>query len=166
MLLEATLSELEVVDEFVEYMVYCCATRGNLEMTVVAGMLVAVNFLHEHWVGRALSYNHFRSNVVKKGIKRMHMTSRSRSWGMLKGMEGGCKEWGVCGRVAWIRLALSCLMLLRTSELSAEHDARVHVVHCLRGDNVASYAGGQQVKGGDSQEVEAVEVPFQSTKGE
>lgn len=34
MLLEATLSELEVVDDFVEYMVYCCATRGNREMTV------------------------------------------------------------------------------------------------------------------------------------
>lgn len=81
-------------------------------------------------------------------------------------MEGGCKEWRVCGRVAWIRLALPCLMLLRTSELSAEHDGRVNVVHYLRGENVASYAGGHQVKGGDSQEVDAVEVPFQSAKGE
>ena len=44
--LEATASELVVVDEPAEYMAYCCAVRGNRESTV-AGKLVAVNFSHE-----------------------------------------------------------------------------------------------------------------------
>ena len=36
------------------------------------------------------------------------------------------------GRVVWIGLALTYLLLLRASELFAEDDGRVHVVYCLR----------------------------------
>ena len=51
--LEATASELEVVDELAEYMAYCCAVRGNRE-SKVAGKLVVVNFFHEQWMGKSL----------------------------------------------------------------------------------------------------------------
>ena len=54
--LEAPTSELEVVDELVEYMAYCCAVQRNRESTV-AGKLVAVNF-HEQWMGKSLPLEH------------------------------------------------------------------------------------------------------------
>ena len=41
--LEEKMSEREVVDELVEYMVYCCAARGDRE-TTIASKLVAVSF--------------------------------------------------------------------------------------------------------------------------
>ena len=70
--LEATASELEVVDELVEHMAYCCAVRGNQEPTV-AGKLVAVNFFHEQGMGKSLPLNHSRIKAVKEGIKRAHV---------------------------------------------------------------------------------------------
>ena len=66
--LEATASELDVVDELAEYMTYCCAVRGNWESTV-AGKLVAVKFFHEQRMGRSLPLNHLRIKAVKEGIK-------------------------------------------------------------------------------------------------
>ena len=44
---------------------------------------------------------------------------RPLSWEMLKEMEEAAKEWGVGGRVAWIGLALTYLLLLRASKLFA-----------------------------------------------
>ena len=41
--LEATVSELEVVDELEDYMAYCCAARGNQVMTMT-GKLVTAKF--------------------------------------------------------------------------------------------------------------------------
>lgn len=70
-LLEATSSEVDVVEELVEYMAYCCATRGKREMTVI-GNLVAVNFLHEQWVERPPPLSHLLIKVVKEDIKKAH----------------------------------------------------------------------------------------------
>lgn len=39
----------------------------------------------------------------------------------------------VSGRVAWIRLVQSYLMLMRESEVFAKNDGKVHAVYCLRG---------------------------------
>ena len=68
---------------------------------------------------------------------------------MLKEMEEAAKEWGVGGRVAWIGLALSYLLLPRVSELFAEDDGRVRTVYCLRGEDVAFYTGERKVEGGE-----------------
>lgn len=38
-------------------------------------------------------------------------------------------------------MVLTYLILLRVSELLAEDDGRVHTVYCLRGGDVAFYAG-------------------------
>lgn len=43
--LEATVSDVEVAEELVEYIVNCCAVQGSWE-TTVAGKLVTVNFFH------------------------------------------------------------------------------------------------------------------------
>ena len=109
--LEATASELEVVDELAEYMAYYCAVRGDRESTV-AGKLMAVNFFHEQWMGKTLTLNHFRIKAVKEGIKRAHVEGgtqqrikRPLSWEMVKEMKEAAMEWGVGGRVAWIGLA-------------------------------------------------------------
>ena len=55
------------------------------------------------------------------------------------------------GRVAWIGLALTNLLLLRVSNLFAEDDGSIHTVYCLRGGDVAFYASERQVEGGRSQ---------------
>lgn len=85
---------------------------------------------------------------------------------MLRGMEGAGKDWGVGGRVAWIRLALSYLILLRVSELFAQDDGKVHAVYCLRGKEVEFYAGERQMEGENKPEVETVEVRFRGSRGE
>ena len=56
-------------------------------------------------------------------------------------MEGEAKEWGMGGRIAWIGLALTYLILLRASEFFAEDDGSVHAVCCLRGGDMIFYAG-------------------------
>ena len=101
---------------------------------------MAVNFFHEQWMGKTLPLNHFRIKAVKEGIKRAHVEGgtqqrmrRPLSWEMLKEMEEAAKEWGMGGRVVWIGLALTYLLLLRASELFAEDDGSVHAVYCLRG---------------------------------
>ena len=69
------------------------------------------------------------------------------------------------GRVVWIGLALTYLLLLRASELFAEDDGRVHAVYCLRGGDVVFYAGERQVEGGKSPWIDKVEVRFRGSKG-
>ena len=54
--LEATTSELEVVDKLAEYMAYCCAVRRN-RVSTVAGKLIAANF-RKQWMGKSLPLNH------------------------------------------------------------------------------------------------------------
>ena len=84
---------------------------------------------------------------------------------MPKDMEEGAKEWGVSGRVTWIGLALTYLLLLRASELFTEDDGRVHAVYGLSGGDVAFYEGERQVEEGSSPEVDTVEVWFRGSKG-
>ena len=155
-----------------EYMAYCCAVRGNRE-TTVAGKLVAVNFFHEQWVGRSLPLKHFRIKAVKEGIKRSHVEGgyqqrvrRPLTWEMVKGMEEVAQSWGVGGRIAWIGLALTYLLLLRASELYAEDDGKVYAVNCLKGRDVAFFAGERQIMAGDSPGVDTVEVRFRGSKGD
>ena len=57
--LEATESELELVEKLVECLAYCCVGRGNRE-TMVAGKLVATNSFREQWLGRLLLVTHVR----------------------------------------------------------------------------------------------------------
>ena len=160
------------MDEPAKYMAYCCAVRGNRESTV-AGKMVAVKFFHEQWMGKSLSLNHFLMKAVREAIKRAHVEEgtqqrmrRPLSWETLKYMKEAAKEWGVGGRVAWIGLALTYLLLLRASELFAEDDGRVHAVYCLRGGVVAFYAGERQVEGGSSPGIGWVVVHFRGSKGD
>ena len=48
-------------------------------------------------------------------------------------------------------------MLLRASKLFPEDDSRVHAVYCIRGKDVAFYAGKRQMRRGNSTEVDTVE---------
>ena len=122
------------MDELAEYIAYCCAAQGNWE-TTIAGKLVVVNFFHEQWMGRSLPLDRFQIKAMKKRIKRARVEGgtqqrarRPLSWDMLKRMEGVAKGCGVGGRVEWIGLALTYLILLRASELIAEDDGNVHAV--------------------------------------
>ena len=44
------------------------------------------------------------------------------------------------GRVAWIGLALSYVMMLDVLELFTEDEGCMQAVYCLRGEDVAFYA--------------------------
>ena len=81
-------------------------------------------------------------------------------------MEREAKEWGVGGRVAWIGLALTYLILLRASGMFAEENGSVHAVYCLRVEDVAFYAGERQVEGRSSSTVKTVEVRIRGSKGD
>ena len=87
-------------------------------------------------------------------------------WETLDAMEEAAKKWGGSGRVAWIGLALTYLLLPRASELFAEDDGSVHAVYGLRGGDVAFYEGEWQVEEGSSPEVDTVEVRFRGSKGD
>ena len=88
---------------------------------------------------------------------------RPLSWEMSKRMERAAKELGVGGRVAWIGLSLTYLILLRVSELFAEDDGSMHIVYCLRGGDVAFYAGERQVEGGSIPGRDTMEVRFRGS---
>ena len=140
--LEAMASELD--------MAYCYAEWGNRESTV-AGKLVAFDFVHEQWIRKSLPRNHFRIKAVREGIQRAYVERGSQqrmrrplSWEMLKEMEEAAKEWRVGGRVAWIGLDLTYLLLLRASELFAEDNGSLHAVYVLRVGDVAFYTGERQ----------------------
>ena len=64
--LEATKSELEVVEELMECQAYCCAGKGNQE-TMIAGKLVATNSFREQWLGMLLFVNPFRLKADAEG---------------------------------------------------------------------------------------------------
>ena len=66
--LEATASEVEVVDELAEYMAYCGAARGTRE-TPIAGKLVAVNFSHKQWAGARPFPDQSREGRNQKGAR-------------------------------------------------------------------------------------------------
>lgn len=81
---------------------------------------------------------------MKEGIKGVHEEEgtqqqvwKSLTWGMLNRMEVPVRNWGVGGKVNWIGLALTYLMLLRASGLFAEDDEKVHDIYCLIGEGAA-----------------------------
>ena len=134
---------------------------------------MAVNFFHEQWMGKTLPLNHFRIKAIKEGIKRAHVEGgtqqrmrRPLSREMLKEMEEAAKEWEVGGRVAWIGLALTYLLLLRASKLFTEDGSRVRAVYCLRGGDVTFYAGERQVEIGSGPRIDIVVVHFRGSKGD
>ena len=88
------------------------------------------------------------------------------TWAMLKEMEDTAGEWGVGGRIAWIGLALTYLLLLRASELYAEDSGRVHAQYCLRRKDIAFFAGNRQVEAGGDPGVDTVEIRFRGSKGD
>lgn len=71
-------------------------------------------------------------------------------------------------RIARVKLVLSCLRLLTEGVgILTEDDSRAHAVYCLRGEDVAFYAGECQVEeeGNNNPEVNAVEMRFRGFKG-
>ena len=111
--------ERELVDELTAFMTYGCAVRGNKKGTTM-GEVQAVNFYHEQWMGLSLILGHFRVKAVRQGIRRAHAEvgnqpemRRPRTWEMVKDLEGCAVNWVLRGRVIWMGLMLSFLLLLR-----------------------------------------------------
>ena len=81
-------------------------------------------------------------------------------------IEGSAKEWRVGRRVAWIRLTLSYLMLLKASELYEGDDGRIHAVYCSRGEDVILFTAERQKERGNSLEHDTVEEELRGFKGD
>lgn len=113
----------ELVDDLMLFMAYCCAVRGNKEGTIME-KLQAVNFYHGQWVDLSLPLDHFRIKAVRQGIKRAYVEvgnqprlRRPLTWEPVKELERCAVDSGVGGRVMWMGLALSFILLLQASEL-------------------------------------------------
>ena len=65
----------------------------------------------------------------------------------------------------WIGLALTYLLLLRTSEVFAEENGVFHEVCCLRRGDVAFFWGGRQLRRRREREADKVEIRFRGSKG-
>lgn len=70
------------------------------------------------------------------------------------------------GRVAWIRLALTYLILLSEGVRVVRREDDGNVVYCLRGRDVALYAVERQVEVGSYPGVYTVEVRFRESRGD
>ena len=134
---------------------------------------MAVNFYHEQWGGLSLPLQHFRIQAAKKGIRRAHAEARDQTrvkrpltWEMIRVMEESIGAWGVGGRIAWIGLALTYQLLLRTSELFADKGGKVHEVCCLRRGDVAFFEKGVQLGPGGKEAADMVEIRFKGGKGD
>ena len=108
------MNEWELVDELMEFVGYCCMERKNKHVTVAA-KLIAMIFYHELWVGLSLPLHHFRIKAVRKGVKKAHVEAgnqtrvrRPLAGEMTRVMEESIGEWGLGGKIAWIRLVWLC----------------------------------------------------------
>lgn len=70
------------------------------------------------------------------------------------------------GRVAWIRLALTYLILLSEGVRVVRREDDGNVVNCLRGRDVALYAVERKVEVGSYPGVYTVEVRFRESRGD
>ena len=107
--------EMELVGEWVEFMGYSCAEKGNKESSIV-GKLVVINFYHEQFVGLSVPMGYPLIRSVSQGIKRAHVETGSQqrvrrplTRRMFRGMQGSIASWVDRERVLWIGLPLSCL---------------------------------------------------------
>ena len=87
------MGEMELVWEWVEFMGYCCAGKGNKESTIV-GKLLAINLYHEQSLRLPVPMSNPLIRSVRQGIKREHVGMGSRqkvrkplTWGMLTEMQ-------------------------------------------------------------------------------
>jgi len=164
--------EMGIVDDLAAYMAYCASEKKNKEATVGA-KLVAVNFYHLQYKRMKLPLDSPYIKGIREGIRRSQAEAgleqrvrRPLTWGMITEMQPEFKGEGERGRVLWIGLALSYLLMLRSEELFDRGKGKVHEVHCLQRRDVAFFKGNEQLMGDKRKEADKVEVRFRGSKGD
>ena len=137
------------------------------------GKLVAVNFYHQQFQNMSLPLSNPYIKGVAQGIKKGHVEKgtqarvrRPLTWGMLSSMQQSVGGEGAGGRVLWIGLALTYLLMLRASELFAERDGKIHDVYCLCRGDVAFFEGDEQLEGSERVRANKIEVHMRGSKGD
>jgi len=117
------LEEVEVAEELASFIGFCTDNLGNKESTV-GGKLVGVSFYHQQYKGMKLPLGSPYLRGVMQGIRRKQAESgveqrirRPLTWGMIMEMQRDVGAEGEEGRVLWIGLALTYLLMLRSEEL-------------------------------------------------
>lgn len=166
------LEEAQVAEELAEFMAHCTHDLGNKEATI-GGKLAAISFFHQQYMGVKLPLGNAFLKGVRLGIKRRQVGEgvqqrirRPLSWGMITEMQREAAGWGQGGRVLWIGLALSNLLMLRASELFAGAGGKVNEEYILRRGDVAFFRGTEQVMGARRREADKVEARFRASKGD
>lgn len=109
--------------------------------------------------------------MVKHVVRRSHAGAvnqprvrRPLTWRLSVGTEDCAEKWGIGGIVLWIRLALFYVLLLRASELFADHESAMHEFYCFKGEDVAFHIEYLPLERGALKEVERVEMRFRGSK--
>lgn len=140
----------ELIQALIEFVAWCCSQKGNLAKTI-SGKLAAVQFFHRTNVQLELPTGAPLVNRALKGIERIHVQvgtpRRVRgpvSWETLLQGQHLIPSWGQGGRVLWLCLALSYLLMTRAEEMFASMAGEVHPVHCLCREDV-TFMNAEQV---------------------
>lgn len=96
----------------------------------------------------------YRIKAEAEGTKRVHEKGGNQQWvrrplslETSRRMEEEAKVWEVWRNVAWVRMALSCLMMPTVTEFFEKDEGRMHDVYYLKGGNNEFYAYKRQVDG-------------------
>ena len=135
---------MEQVEKLAAFMAYCTSEKN--EETTIGSKFVAVNFYHMQYdKGMKLPLDSLYIKGVRQGIKRKQVEAGAEqrmrgplTSGMLTEMQQEVRKRGDEGKVLWIGLALTYLLMLRSEELYGRERVRVYEVHCLQGEDVAS----------------------------
>ena len=110
-----------------EFMASRCYVHNNQESTV-RGYLAAIEFLHKMYAGWKLPTSHRMIVAVGKGIGRARGAAQGRlplTWAILAHGRKIASSMADGGKVVWLGLALSYLLLCRASQLWAYANEKV-----------------------------------------
>lgn len=104
-----------------------------------------------------------------RGIARSQVELRTRlpvTWSMLRDSEDIVQSWGPGGRVLWMCLSLSYILIARADEMFATSSGTVHPAHCLTRRDVVFSRGDRQLAYLHWRQTDRIEVQFRGPKGD
>jgi hypothetical protein len=172
--------DADAVDMLMAYVGYCFEHKGN-KLSTINVKLAAVAYYHKIKFGVDLPMNHYWLSATKKGIERSQGGSTDKvtqtrwplQWHHLTAGRQHCEEYKYDRRmrhlqVIWAGLALSYLLLARTSELFADDKSKqVHKEFGLLRSDLAFYdTQGKQLPWHSRALAVLVEIRFRGSKAD
>ena len=149
-----------------------CFVHKNQSQTI-RGYLSAIKYFHKVHMGWVLPTSHFQILAVLKTVDRAHAQTLTRprtrkplTWKMLETGRSMVEGMGESGRLIWMGLALSFLLLCRASELWAYETGLVHSDFCLTRGDLSFFLGVERLAWQDRRRADRVEITFRASKAD